>query len=81
MGCGLFAIASVSAHIACRQVMTSPILASTPRNPMVPAVSVALIISPVMKSSLTASRVQPCNWNRGTNPLRGKKVLAFSMSP
>src|ERR1051325_5335418 len=36
--------------------MTSPILASTPRKPLVPAVSVALIRSPVMKSSFTANR-------------------------
>jgi hypothetical protein len=55
------AIASDKGHIVFRQVMTSPILASTPRNPRMPAISVALIKSPVMKSSLTASRVQPCS--------------------
>ena len=30
-----------------------------------------------MKSSLTASRVQPCSSARGRKPVRGKKLLAF----
>ena len=34
-----------------------------------------------MKSSLTASRVQPWNMKRGRKPERGKKLLTLSMSP
>ena len=34
-----------------------------------------------MKSSLTASRVQPWMSARGRKPVRGKKLLAFSTSP
>ena len=34
-----------------------------------------------MKSSFTASRVQPWKMKRGRKPERGKKLFAFSMSP
>ena len=34
-----------------------------------------------MKSSLTASLVQPCTTKRGRKPVLGKKLLAFSISP
>ena len=63
-----------------RQAMTSPMFASTPRNERAPVISVALIMSPVMKSSLTARRVQPWMRARGRNPVRGKKLFAFSTS-
>ena len=53
------AIASERPQIMFRQAMTSPIFASTPRNDRAPVISVALMRRPVMKSSLTASRVQP----------------------
>ncbi len=75
-----FAIASDSPHIALRQAMTSPRLASTPRKERDPVISVALMKSPVMKSSFTASRVHPCSSARGRKPVRGKKLLAFSTS-
>src|SRR6266481_4138571 len=74
-GSALLAIASDSPHIVFRQAITSPILASTPRNPRVPATSVAFTNKPMMKSSLTASRVQPCSMARGRNPLFGKNLL------
>ncbi len=74
------AIALVHAHSMLRQAIASPMFASTPRNWRAPVISVALIISPMMKSSFTASRVQPWNIARGRKPVRGKKLFAFSVS-
>ena len=74
-------MASDSAQNRLRQAITSPTFACTPRKSLVPAASVALSKSPAMKSSLTASRVQPCTTKRGRKPVRGKKLLAFSTSP
>jgi hypothetical protein len=80
-GSAVFAIASDSPQIMFRQAITSPMFASTPRNARAPVISVALIRRPVMKSSFTASRVQPWMRARGRNPVRGKKLFAFSTSP
>ena len=79
-GSAVRAIASDSPQIMLRQAMTSPMFASTPRKPRAPVISVALMSRPVMKSSFTASRVQPWSSARGRKPVRGKKLLAFSMS-
>ena len=64
-----------------RQAITSPMLTWTPRKSLVPVASTAFSSRPAMKSSLTASRVQPCTTKRDRNPVRGKKLLALSMSP
>ena len=61
--------------------MTSPTRVCTPRKSLVPAISSALISSPAMKSSLTASRMQPWKVNRLMKPVCGKKLLIFSTSP
>ena len=79
-GSAVFAIASESPQIMLRHAMTSPRFASTPRNVRDPVISVALIMRPVMKSSFTASRVQPWMRARGRKPVRGKKLFAFSTS-
>jgi hypothetical protein len=74
-------MASVSAQNMFRQPITSPTRVCTPRKSFVPVASRALSSRPAMKSSLTASRVQPWKVNRGMNPETGKKPLILSMSP
>jgi hypothetical protein len=56
---GLRAIASVSPQKRLRHAITSPTDACTFFVSVEPTASTALSISPAMKSSLTARRVQP----------------------
>ena len=69
-GTGLWHIASVSAQNMLRQARISPIEAWMPRNSIVPVASTVLMKRPARKSSLTASRVQPCISARQMKPVR-----------
>ena len=74
-------MASVRPQNRLRHASTSPTCVCTPRKSLAPVASTALSSSPAMKSSFTASRVQPWNMKRGRKPERGKKLLTLSMSP
>ena len=64
-------MASVSDQNRLRQPITSPICACTPRKLSTPVTRAALNKSPAMKSSFTASRVQPCMVKPLKKPERG----------
>ena len=70
-GSGLQAMASDSDQNRLRQPITSPICACTPRKASTPVARAALNSRPAMKSSFTASRVQPCKVKPLTKPERG----------
>ena len=70
-GTGFIAIASEIAQNRLRQAMTSPSIAWLPRKSSAPVARSAFAITPARKSSLTAKRVQPCNWKPLLKPERG----------